>query len=309
MKRRDFLKVSALGALPACNYFVTGDPAPIQGKLQQPVRLDARLAALWIGHASVLLQIEDKLILTDPVLIDTVGQLSKRIVEPGLRPENVPHVDVTLISHMHFDHLSTATLALLDDKLGQVLVPEQGMIYIPRGRFEAQQVRPWTTWEEGGLRVTAVPVKHPGWRYALDAGWMTQASTAYVIEYRGVTVYFGGDTAYHPEHFKETGRRFPGIDLALVPIGPIKPRDFMKRVHVDPEEALDLFADLGARHMLPIHFETFINSADTLEEPRAELLAAIKRRGLGPQEVGMWRTGEQRVLQKRAPGRFRTLAR
>ncbi|MEO5731828.1 MAG: hypothetical protein ABI134_24840, partial [Byssovorax sp.] len=78
-------------------------PAAVPNKITRPYRSDARLAVLWVGHATALLQMDDKLILTDPVFTQTVGEVSKRLVEPGLDPESVPRLDVTLISHLHFD--------------------------------------------------------------------------------------------------------------------------------------------------------------------------------------------------------------
>ena len=289
-------------ALPGCVLFNFAPPAAVEDKVDQPYRLGAKLAVLWVGHASVLIQIEDKVILTDPVLTDSVGQVSTRVVEPGLELASIPPIDAVLISHVHFDHLSQGSLDLIEDRVGTLLAPTQAVNYIPRRRFPVQELAPWTSWETpDGLRITAVPVKHPGWRYGFDGDWMNQAATAYVIEYRGVTVYFGGDTAYHPTHFKRTGERFPGIDLALIPIGPIEPRDFMKRVHVDPIEAIRLFRDLGATRMLPIHFETFFNSADTLEGPRLALEEAAREAGLAEDELVMWRIGEQRVFEDASP--------
>jgi L-ascorbate metabolism protein UlaG (beta-lactamase superfamily) len=117
-----------------------------------------------------------------------------------------------------------------------------------------------------------------------------------VIQYHGLTVYFGGDTAYTKEYFVETQRRFPNIDLAILPIAPIHPREIMKKRHVDPVEALQAFADLRARWMLPIHFETFINSADEPGEPERVLREAMQKQGLTENEVNILRIGEQRVL-------------
>jgi N-acyl-phosphatidylethanolamine-hydrolysing phospholipase D len=82
-------------------------PDPISNRMLDPVRPDARLAVLWVGHATALVQIDDKLILTDPVFTGFVGGLSHRLVEPGIAPEHLPNVDVVLVSHRHFDHLST----------------------------------------------------------------------------------------------------------------------------------------------------------------------------------------------------------
>src|SRR5690606_15012532 len=113
-----------------------------------------------------------------------------------------------------------------------------------------------------GLRVTAVPISHVGWRYGVDAAWMKHAYTAYVVEYRDLKVYFAGDGAYDQRNFVETGQRFPGIDLALLPMGPIEPREVMRERHMDPREALQAFIDLEAARMVPIHYDTFVAGAD-----------------------------------------------
>ena len=265
-------------------------------KVAQPVRSDARLAVLWIGHATALIQIEDKLVLTDPIFTSAAGQLSARLVEPGLDVKKVPKSDAVLISHMHFDHLSLGSLELLEDRVGTLLMPRGGFVYLTNFRFPARELGPWQSFERGGLRVTAVPVIHNGMRYGVDYGWMDHSYTGYVIEYRGVTVYFGGDSAYG-EHYRETARRFPHIDLALLPIAPIEPRGFMKRSHMDPREALQAYRDLHARWMVPIHFDTFVNSADEVGQAPRELLRVANAEHVRD-HVALLAIGEQRVFER-----------
>ncbi|WP_437622753.1 MBL fold metallo-hydrolase [Sorangium sp. So ce1151] len=271
-------------------------PRPVQSKVHAPVRPEARLAALWVGHATVLLQIDDKIILTDPVFTDTVGVIVKRLVEPGLDPEDLPPVDAVLISHMHLDHLSLGSLSLIEEKVRALLVPRGGLVYVPNYMFDSVEVPTWTTWQQGDLKITAVPVWHSGYRYGLDRDWMTESFTGYVVEYHGVTVYFGGDTAYARDYFVKTRARFPGIDLAIIPIAPVGPREFMETKHVGPAEAVQAFLDLGARRMMAIHFDTFINSTDAFGEAPRELRRVMAARGLGPDRVFVPRHGEQRVL-------------
>jgi N-acyl-phosphatidylethanolamine-hydrolysing phospholipase D len=282
-------------ALPASADALLSSPA-VPRRVADPVRHDARLAVLWVGHATTLIQIEDKLVLTDPVFTSTVGQLSKRLVEPGLLPEAVPPVDVALISHVHFDHLSVGSLELLESRIGRLVVPEPALVYVPDLAFPVSTLRPWASVDIDGVRVTATPVDHVGFRYGLDDAWMGRAFTGYVIEHRGVKVYFGGDTAYDAALFRETRRRFPDLDLALIPIAPIHPREHMKRTHLDPEEAVQAFLDLGAKRMIAIHHATFVNSLDAPGEPVARLRDAMNRRGLTDREVIVLAIGEQRVL-------------
>jgi L-ascorbate metabolism protein UlaG (beta-lactamase superfamily) len=280
---------------------LTNAPRPVPNKVTHPERVQGRLSVLWIGHATALIQIDDKFVLTDPVFTGAVGQLSKRLVEPGLAPEDLPPVDAVVISHMHFDHLSLGSLDIIEPKVKHLFVPRGGLVYIPNYTFSTDEVRTFQTYEMNGLRVTAVPVKHVGWRYGADVDWMTTSFTGWVFEYHGLTVYFGGDTAYVAENFARTRARFPNIDLALLPIAPIHPRDFMKRTHVDPMEAVQAFLDLGAKTMIPIHYDTFVNSGDEPGEPRRVLEQVMRARGLSAEQVQILEIGEQRVIIRAEP--------
>ncbi len=275
---------------------LTSTPRQVAPKITRPQRLDARLAVLWIGHATVLVQMDDKFILTDPVFTGAVGQLSKRLVEPGLDPDHLPSIDVAVISHMHFDHLSVGSLDIIEPRIKQLLVPKGGLVYVPNYRFESDEIKTWSSWRSGDLRVTAVPVQHVGFRYGVDYAWMKESFTGWVFEYHGMTVYFGGDTAYVEENFKKTAARFPGIDVALLPIAPIHPREFMKHTHVDPKEAVQAFLDLGAKRMIPVHYDTFVNSGDEPGEPKRVLEEVMRVRDLTADRVQILAIGEQRIL-------------
>lgn len=307
MRRLALALALALG-LPACApgtifadaasaFFRT--PARVPHKIQQPRRSDARLAVLWIGHASMLVQIDDKLVLTDPVFTETVGQLQRRLVEPGLDPQALPHVDAAIISHLHPDHLSLGSLELVERKIGYLVVPEQGTAHVPDFPFETVELPWWRSFERDGLRITAVPVRHTGFRAGVDAAWMKDKGfTGYVIEYHGLKVYFGGDTAYTKERFEATRDRFPGLDLAILPIAPGRPRSIMDSMHIDPAQALDAFHDLGARFLVPMHHSTFVHSIDPPDAEVRELARLAAERRLG-ESVRILAIGEQQVLVKR----------
>lgn len=276
-------------------------PRPVK-KLTNPIDKQARLAVLWIGHATALVQMDDKVILTDPVFTGSVGQFSKRLVEPGLDPENLPPLDAVVISHLHFDHLSLGSLGMIEPKVRMLLMPPTGVQYLTDFSFPVLELRTWQAWEKDGLRVTAVPVDHVGFRYGVDDAWMKEGFTGYVIEYHGLKVYFGGDTAYDQKLFVEAGERFPNIDLALLPIGPMGPRDIMRRFHLDPAEALQAFFDLGAKRMVPVHYDTFVNSTDDVGDALRELAAAQKKWSLGTREVVPVAVGERRVFVRVGEG-------
>ncbi|HEY8079895.1 MAG TPA: MBL fold metallo-hydrolase [Labilithrix sp.] len=273
-------------------------PKPVQHPAS-PVAKNARLAVTWIGHATALVQIDDKLILTDPVFTSTVGQFSKRLYEPGIDAKDLPPVDAVIVSHLHFDHLSLGSLAMIEPKVKQLLVPSTGTTYVTDFSFPVVELRWWQAWEKDGLRITSVPVDHVGYRYGADDAWMKVGFTGYVIDYHGIRVYFAGDTAYDQKLFLETAERYPGIDLALLPIGPIEPREIMRRFHVDPRESVQAFIDLKAKRMVPVHYATFVNSVDDAEAELRELDRAKARWTLGDREIDVVKIGEQRVFLKK----------
>jgi L-ascorbate metabolism protein UlaG (beta-lactamase superfamily) len=270
------------------------DPAPV--RIVDPIRRDARLAVLWVGHATVLIQIDDRLILTDPVFTEFVGGLSHRLIEPGIAPEDLPNVDVVLVSHRHFDHLSSGTFALIEPKIRTVLTAEGVQQDIPSGAYVVKELRYGDSWERDGLRVTAVPVDHNGGRRLFDEASHPRAYTGFVIQYHDIQVYFPGDTAYRRDLFRDVASQFGRVDLALLPICPIQPVDRMLPSHLDPQEALQAADDLGARWMVPIHFGTFINSLDAPGACEAALHTAIQSRDGFKVRVAILRVGEQRVL-------------
>ena len=281
------------------NLAVPNPPRAIEHRITDPAHPDARIAVLWVGHATVLVQIDDKYVLTDPVFTRSVGELSPRLVEPGIAPENLPPLAAVVVSHQHFDHLSYDSLAMIERKTPVVLVPPGTLSILPRFAFESRELARWESWDASGVKVTAVPVRHVGGRWGIDQPWNAEGFTGYVFEYHGLSVYFGGDTALDAEAFRATRARFPDLSLALLPICPLAPRSYMKATHMSPSEALDALDLLGAAHMMPIHFDTFINSDDVPGECPRVLRDEIAKRALPPDKVAILEIGEQRVLVPR----------
>ena len=271
---------------------------PVTHKVATPLRSDVGLSILWVGHATVLIQIHDKVIITDPVFTKTVGLLAKRSVEPGVDPAAITRLNTILISHLHFDHFSYGSLDMLP-KQATLIVPPGGAEYTPEFGFaNTREAKTWEAIEEDSLKITPVPAQHFGGRYGFDVLWgPVHPFTGYVIEYKGVTIFFAGDTGYNPEIFKGIGQRFH-IDVALLPIAPIEPREFMKRVHTDPAEALQAFEDLGAKIMIPIHHDTFFQGLEPEVGYAKKLMQTlIEERGL-QDRVKLLAAGEQLVLKQ-----------
>lgn len=272
-------------------------PDQVANRITNPVLPDARLAALWIGHATVLVQIDDKFILTDSVFTRYVGGVSARLVEPGIAPEHLPDVAAVLVSHRHFDHLSTGSFELIQTKPAVVLTPPGAAADVPAGPYPVIELPAWQSWERDGLRVTAVPVLHSGDRLPGDAKSHPKAFTGFVAEYHGIVVFFAGDTSHDAATFQAIAAKFPTIDLALMPIGPIKPESVMLSHHLDPAQALAASQILGARHMLPIHYGTFVSSFDGQGEVEVEFSKALAMRRANIPESSLLRIGEQRVYR------------
>lgn len=262
-------------------------PQSIPNKIKKPIKDNVRLSALWIGHSTVLIQMDDKVIITDPVLTETIGELGRRVIEPGIYAENIPTCDLILISHPHFDHLSLGSLEMLErkSKNAALVFPHGLENYLPDYKFKFVRMendRGYNTKYTGeykiinGIKVTTVFAQHWGGRFGLDGFiWGSTAYTGYILEYNGLTVYFAGDTGYDPKAFKEIGDKFT-IDLALVPIGPCADCDQCGvGNHVFPPDAVYLFNDLKAKKMIPIHYGTFMFAQADPNEPLISLKKII----------------------------------
>ena len=241
-------------------------PEKVKKQILDPVKDSVRFSVLWVGHASTMIQIEDKVILLDPVFEDVIASLMLRKVEAGLSIKNLPKLDLVLISHAHMDHLSLPTLKDLDKKFpgATVVFPAGTEEYMPAMKMDMVRIKTGNTEKQGfvgesrtidGVTVTAVYANHPGGRYVLDSYvWFEPGATAYVIEYQGITVFYAGDTFYDDKAYKVLGRKFD-IDLAILPIGPCINCEAMNfGFHMGSFGAMNLLDDLNARYMLPVHY-------------------------------------------------------
>jgi N-acyl-phosphatidylethanolamine-hydrolysing phospholipase D len=268
----------------------------ITKKIEHPIFPKVGLSVLWVGHSTCLIQIGDKVFLTDPIFNNTAGMISKRRIEPGITAASIDRLDFILISHIHFDHLSYGSLSLLP-KSATMLLPPGGVEYTPEiGFSEYKEMNTWETFAADGVRITAVPAKHFNGRYGFDSAWLDYNTyIGYIIEYQGKTVFFAGDTGYDPGIFKSIGNKYV-IDVAFIPIAPVEPRDFMKRVHADPKEALQIFEDCRAKIMIPIHHRTFVQGMDSSLTFAGDQLKRLVSEGHIEDRVIMLEIGEQRVL-------------
>ncbi|WP_445397393.1 MBL fold metallo-hydrolase [Streptomyces sp. LE64] len=258
-------------------------------------RVDARtLAVTWAGHASWVVRIGGLTVLTDPVWSRRILGTPARVTPVGVAWEALPPVDAVLISHNHYDHLDAPTLRRLPRDT-PVLVPAGLGRWFHRRRFEQITELDW--WQGttlGGVRIDFVPAHHWSKRTLLDTcrslwgGWV-------LTDAHGQRLYFAGDTGYG-HWFDRIGRRYPGIDLALLPIGAYAPRWWLRDVHCDPEEAVRAVRDLGARRMAPMHWGTFLLSAEPVLEPLHRVRAAWRTAGLDRADLWDLPVGGSRLL-------------
>lgn len=220
--------------------------------------------ALWLGHASVWLNLKNTLVAIDPVLGDI--PLYHRHT-PLPIPREKLYADIILITHAHYDHFDKASVIyLLKQNPETIIVAPNGFWRYLKGKIERERCFELELWESlmvKGLFITLIPSKHWSKRTVFDTNKALWGG--YVIQNSDHTLYHAGDSAYG-EHFKEIGEKFE-IDEAFLPIGAYRPESIMKHNHLNPIEALQAAEDLGVKVMIPIHYGTFILSDEPINEP------------------------------------------
>jgi L-ascorbate metabolism protein UlaG (beta-lactamase superfamily) len=264
------------------------------------------LVVTLVNHSTVLLQTHGVNILTDPVWSERVSPLQfmgpRRHRAPGFAMDQLPQIDVLLISHNHYDHLDAPTLKKLARQQKPAVFCPLGVAPLLRKLgFERVQQMDW--WEHGEWKqgtAYCVPAQHFAARTPFDrnrtlwCGW--------VVELAGERLYFAGDTGY-AKLFEEVAERFAPLRLALLPIGAFRPESFMGPIHMTPEQALAAHQTLGATSSVATHYGTFSLADDGEMEP-VERLQAAKRELVGDAEsVSATRAVAERflVLQEGQP--------
>lgn len=258
----------------------------------------------WVGHATFLIQMENKNILTDPVWSDRIGPFGNRVgpnryTPPGIPWEKLPPIDIVILSHNHYDHMDRETIERLDKDFKPVFfVPlENKKILDGWGIQRVVELDWWDEYEIDGFRIVCTPAQHFSQRWLNDHNESLWAS--WIIEGEDHTIYFAGDTGYFPG-FKKIGERNRQIDVALMPIGAYEPRWFMKHVHVNPAEALQAYLDLNARYFTAMHWGTFDQADELLDQPPKDLMAAVDSLRIDPDLIWVFAFGESRAIPPRS---------
>ena len=256
----------------------------------------------WVGHATVLVQIAGKNILTDPHFSERTSPMQwagpKRVAPLGLSLEDLPHIDIVVISHDHYDSLDEQTIMNLHQRPGG----EKTTFFVPlglknwfkkRGVQEVVELDWWDRHQTDALEVIAVPVQHWGKRGFF--GRNQNLWTGWVIIADGFRFFFLSDSGYCP-HFKHIGQKLGPFDLAAIPIGAYEPRWFMRHHHVNPEEALQIHLDIESKKSVAIHWGTFILTDEPLDEPPARLKKALQDKKLLEDTFMVLKHGETIIL-------------
>jgi L-ascorbate metabolism protein UlaG (beta-lactamase superfamily) len=267
---------------------------PVDRQPRLPRAEPGQTLVTWVGHATYVIQIGGLTVLTDPVWSRKIPGVRPRLTPVGVDWTALPRIDAVVISHNHYDHLDAPTIRRLPRNTPMLVPANLARWFERRGFLDVTELDWWECREIGGVRFDFVPAHHWSRRTLTDTnrslwgGWV-------VTDRDGARVYFAGDTGYG-HWFGEIARRYPGIDLALMPVGAYDPPWFYRSVHMNPEEAVQACLDLGARRMAPMHWGTFVLSSEPVLQPLERTTAAWAASGRRREDLWDMAVGETRTI-------------
>lgn len=259
-------------------------------------------AATWIGHATVFLQLNGVNILTDPHFSGRASPVSflgpKRTTPPGFALAELPPVDIVVLSHNHYDHLDSRTIRLLTkgEKQPRFFAPlGVGKALRAMGAKDVKELDWHQTATAKGLTFTALPCQHWSSRLPWDRNKTLWA--AWRIVSPKLSALFIGDTGYSRD-FIDIRERYGATDIAVIPIGAYEPRWFMKNAHINPQESVRIFQEIGARFAIASHWGSFQLTDEMMDEPPQKLKQARAQAGLSAADFAVLQPGETRDLSQ-----------
>jgi L-ascorbate metabolism protein UlaG (beta-lactamase superfamily) len=257
----------------------------------------------FINHATTLIQVDGLNVLTDPIYAERASPFSwagpRRVHSPGINFEDLPEIDVILISHNHYDHLDEETLKALFERQQNPPLLLAGLgngLLFKRLGLEGYVDMQWDDQiAHDGVNFHFVECRHRSGRGISDQ--MKTLWGSFVMETKKGNIYFAGDTGYGP-HFKQQAARFGNFALTILPIGAYEPRWFMAEVHLNPEEAVQAHLDLNSTQSLAVHFGTFQLTYEGIDQPAIDLKSSLARKGVSEDDFWVLSPGESRSVQQ-----------
>lgn len=265
-----------------------------------------QLSYTFINHATVLIQTAGLNILTDPIWSNRCSPVSwagpRRHRNPGIRFEDLPPIDLVLISHNHYDHMDIPTLRKLAKQFNSSIFVGDGNLE-PLAKKGFDRVREFGWWQDAdvgsSVQVTFVPARHFSGRGLFDRNKTLWGG--FVLQTPFGVVYFAGDTGY-ADCFSQIYKKFGPSDLSFLPIGAYKPRSFMCAVHMDPADAVKAHADLHSSESVGIHFGTFRLAFEGLGEPEQDLNRALESANVPADSFVVPECGESKDMSNKTTG-------
>lgn len=269
----------------------------------RPRTVAGALSVTWIGHSTSMIQIDGSNVLTDPIWGERASPLSfagpRRWVPPAVPFDELPPIDVVVLSHDHYDHLDESTVrAVVAAHPSATWCVPLGIARWLRAR-RVKRIFELDWWQKVRIRdldVACTPARHFSGRRAFsrdDTLWASWCLTGSARR-----VYFGGDTAYHPE-FRRIALTYGPFDVVLLPVGAYNPRWIMQMVHMDPDEAIQAWRDIAEALpsaeppvFIPIHWGTFKLTDEPMDEPPRRLTMQWLRAQLPPGALRVLAHGE-----------------
>jgi len=257
----------------------------------------------WIGHATYLIKLGDTTIITDPVFEKNMGPLifgPKRFVDPAINLKEIPEVNLFLLTHNHYDHLSTRTIQRFPYKKAKVLAPLKLGKYFTRNGFSNVNEMDW--YDEikvNDLKITFVPAVHWSKRSLWDTNKTLWGN--FIIEYKNKKILFACDTGYG-NIYKELGEKYGPIDLTFINIGaynfyPMAQKKDKSIYHANPEEALNIAQDLKSKKVLGMHWGTVVLSLEPIMEPPKRFKDNAEKYGFKREDAIIFKIGQVTKLQ------------
>tara|TARA_B100000073_G_scaffold263049_1_gene222783 strand:+ start:160 stop:1218 length:1059 start_codon:yes stop_codon:yes gene_type:complete len=260
---------------------------------------------LWIGHASFIIKLGDTTIITDPVFSKNAGPLifgPKRFTDPALDLNQIPNIDLFLLTHNHYDHLDTRTVKRFPFKKAKVMLPLRLGKYFTRNGYRDVNEMDWydSLKVNDKIKITFLPAVHWSKRSLTDTNKTLWGN--FLIEYNEKKILFACDTGIG-KIYKDLGNKFGPIDLTIINIGaynfyPIMPYRDKSVYHTNPEEALSISKDLKSRKVLGMHWGTFVLSLEPIMEPPIRFKDNAEKYGFDKKDAIIFKIGQLTPINK-----------